>query len=100
MGVYFAIPLLAVLIGYPAIISWYYSPQPITFFSVFSTMWVLMLVANIYVFHFVGSLKCILITGSLSAVVAGGINVWDEKKQLMQSITNFVSQRPITCLPF
>lgn len=103
MGVFFAIPLLAVLIGYPGFVAWYYSPEPVTFMSVFTTMWGIMLVMNVfdllvldwimfcaitpgfvvikgsegspaykdYMFHFVGFLKGIVITGVLSGIVAG-----------------------------
>lgn len=106
MGIYFAIPLLAVLIGYPAFVGWYYSPQPVTFLPVFSIMWGIMLVMNVfdlvvldwivfctitprfvvikgtegspaykdYMFHFVGFLKGIVITGVLSAAVAGTVH--------------------------
>jgi hypothetical protein len=48
MTVYFAIPLLVVMIGYPAIVTWYYNPQPTEFLPVFATMWGLMLAMNLY----------------------------------------------------
>jgi hypothetical protein len=102
MGIFFAIPLLAVLIGYPGFVAWYYSPEPVTFISVFTTMWGIMMVMNVfdlivldwimfcaitprfvvikgtegspaykdYMFHFIGFLKGIVITGVISAGTA------------------------------
>jgi hypothetical protein len=103
----FALPMLCVLIGFPAFASWTYnSPSP-TFLNLFTYMWAIMLVGNIfdllildwlifcsispdfmkikgtekspaykdYMFHFLGSLKGIVITAVMSAAATGVIRL-------------------------
>jgi hypothetical protein len=106
-GIYFAAPLLIIMIGYPALVSWYYAPRPFHFMELFMIMWGMMLVMNIfdllvldwmmfctitprfimlkgtegspgyknYLFHFVGFLKGVVITGLISGLSAGVIQV-------------------------
>jgi hypothetical protein len=47
-GICFAIPLLLIMIGYPAAVSWYYVPRPATILDLFVTMWSLMLFMNVF----------------------------------------------------
>jgi hypothetical protein len=100
--VMFAIPMLTIMIGYPAVVSWYYNSSNPTFANFFLSMWTLMMAFNIfdllvldwlvfcyitpkfivlkgtegspaykdYLFHFIGSLKGVVITGTISAVAS------------------------------
>lgn len=98
-GIFFSIPILVVMIGYPAFIGWYYTTS---YVSAFMLIWSMMLVFNLfdllvvdwlmfcyitpgfivikgteghpayknYMFHLVGFIKGIVITAAISALLA------------------------------
>jgi hypothetical protein len=47
-GIIFAIPIILVMIGYPAVVSWYYRPNEAHFDYYFSSTWSMMLVFNVF----------------------------------------------------
>jgi len=47
-GIFFAIPIILVMIGYPIVVSWYYRPAEPHFVYYFVVTWGMMLVFNVF----------------------------------------------------
>ncbi|MEI9921032.1 MAG: nitroreductase [Bacteroidota bacterium] len=47
-AVFFALPILLIMIGYPVVVSWHYRPGQPYFIYYFSVIWSMMLVFNIF----------------------------------------------------
>ena len=48
MMVFFAVPLVVIMAGYPAGVSWYYRPEEATFQYFFATTWAMMITFNLF----------------------------------------------------